>query len=127
MAHILAPENFTSDRIRDKMDEAYLVLGDDRYQEILGEFGFTPDTAPATPSAKVKRILVLFVSAWVCRDRMGISLQQSVDGVAEDPWEKLYKAYWADYQDAILGLTADNLAGVTPDLDGMTGTIHRGG
>lgn len=127
MAHILSPENFTSDRIREKVDEAYLVLGDNRYQEILAEFGFTPDTIPATPSAKVVRVLVLFVSAWVCRDRMGISLQQSVDGVAEDPWEKLYKAYQADYQAAILTLTKENLAGSVPDQGGMVGTIYRGG
>lgn len=75
------------------LNEHYLKKGDDRYQELGEEMHVPSDKLRYPVSAKVKRYLAVFVSRAYCRDRIGTSISQSIDGATVDQWSSQYSTY----------------------------------
>lgn len=126
MSHVIQATDVTSPEIRKKINDDYLTLADDYYSELLADYQIDPTEAPTTPLPKVKRILILYISRAVCRDRISLTLTQITDGATEDPWNTLYKTYDKDWRDALSRITLASLLGSEYDGGGMTGSWQRG-
>lgn len=129
MADILVAEDFTSQDIRNKIDETYLLKGDYYLQELYERNGVPEENRPepADVSFTTKNVLICYVSMIVARDRISLTHRQALEGADSDPWEKLYNIYKKDLSEKLAGISAESLSNGTYNLDGAVGTIRRGG
>jgi len=126
MSHVIQATDVTSPEIRKKINDDYLTLADDYYSELLADYQVSTNSIPTSPAPKIKRVLILYISRAICRDRISLTLTQITDGATEDPWKTLYDTYDKDWRDALSRVTLASLLGADYDGGGMTGAWQRG-
>lgn len=131
MAHKITSADITNKNVRffvDQPDATYLDEADRYHAELLQKNAVDPSEAADPVTSQVRRVLVLYVCVLVCRDHVSITHREAAEGVQEDPWEKLYKMYQQELQQALGSVSAETLTGATGmDLDGPVGKRYAGG